>query len=352
LTRRPAAKPVKIAFGSATEKLIPGFLDRMAAIAPEFDLFVVCEFPPSTGRWIPYRVDRSILNNYRRCKDALRGRRIAYAGVVLEPKSPYRPMRAMAMLFAPARTLFFNENLDHFMLRPRGVVTMLRHLAWRARSVLSFELRPGGNVYTWAWRFRHPRELRWPVFAALARMAGKIAAIKKRNPAGPTPAPAPSLPQGISVVIPSRNGRPLLEKLLPMLSNELAGLRSEVIVVDNGSGDGSAEFVREHYSTVRVEYSDEALSFAKAVNRGVAAAQFSHICLLNNDMALHGGFFTPLLDAFNRVPDLFCATAQIFFPAGLRREETGKAVFRWPLPESSSGFPVLCVDPLAGEDLS
>ena len=49
---------------------------------------------------------------------------------------------------------------------------------------------------------------------------------------------------------------------------------------------------------------------------------------VDDDMVLEAGFFAPLLLAFDRVPDLFCATAQILFPAGVRREETGKAFWR------------------------
>ena len=239
LTSRRAEPPVKVAFASAKEELVPGFVERMAAIAPGLELFVVSEFPPPVGRWIPYRVDRRILNNYRRCRSALEGRRIAYAGVVLQPKSPYRAMRWLGFLMAPARTLFFNENLDHFMLRPRGLVTMMRHLAWRVRSAVTFQLNPGGDVYTWAWRLRHPRELRRPLYALRARLAGRIAAVRKRDLRFAVPAQPPALPAGISVVIPSRNGRPLLEKLLPQIERELSGLAGEVIVVDNGS-DGAA----------------------------------------------------------------------------------------------------------------
>jgi glycosyltransferase involved in cell wall biosynthesis len=88
------------------------------------------------------------------------------------------------------------------------------------------------------------------------------------------------------------------------------------------------------------------------VNRGLAAARFSWVCLLNNDMWPHSGFFRPLLQAFQSVPDLFCATAQIHFPQGQRREETGKAVFRWPLPKEPNDFPVRCIEPIPGEDLT
>jgi glycosyltransferase involved in cell wall biosynthesis/GT2 family glycosyltransferase len=149
------------------------------------------------------------------------------------------------------------------------------------------------------------------------------------------------------VVIPSRNGRHLLEAQLPGLVRELAGVTSEIVVVDNGSDDGTGGFLAG--CSIVAETSAEPLSFAAAVNRGIARARYSQILLLNNDMLLEPGFFAPLLGAFERVPDLFCATAQILFPPGVRREETGKAVMR---QEKPADFPVACLEPLPGEDLS
>src|SRR5262249_12229332 len=50
---------------------------------------------------------------------------------------------------------------------------------------------------------------------------------------------------------------------------------------------------------------------------------------------------------FDEVPDLFCASAQIRFPPGVRREETGKTVF---LRDRRDGLPLWCDEPLPGED--
>jgi O-antigen biosynthesis protein len=149
------------------------------------------------------------------------------------------------------------------------------------------------------------------------------------------------------VVIPSRSGRDLLAAQMPAILQELQPFANEVIVVDNGSDDGTAEWLRTAYPQVRIDISPGPLSFARAVNRGIALARFSHICLLNNDMLVESGFFQALRQAFDEVPDLFCSTAQIRFPAGVRREETGKAVMAQSNPED---FPVRCDEPLPGED--
>jgi GT2 family glycosyltransferase len=156
----------------------------------------------------------------------------------------------------------------------------------------------------------------------------------------------PTIP-GISVVIPSRNGRELLAAQMPGIVRELEPSGSEVIVVDNGSDDGTAEWLRTAWPNVRVDISPAPLSFARAVNAGIAQARFSHVCLLNNDMLVDPGFFRALRQAFDQTPELFCATAQIRFPPGVRREETGKAVMAQTNPED---FPVRCDEPLPGED--
>jgi GT2 family glycosyltransferase len=180
---------------------------------------------------------------------------------------------------------------------------------------------------------------------AAARLSGEFR--PRRRYVRPWP-PRETEP-GISAVIPSRNGRDLLAAQLPGIARELEPFTGEIIVVDNGSHDGTAAWLAAEWPCVQVELSAEPLSFARAVNRGIARARFSHVCLLNNDMILEPGFFRALTDAFARVPRLFCATAQIFFPEGVRREETGKAVYAQPEPDD---FPIRCDVPVEGEDLT
>lgn len=337
---------VKVAFASCKPDLLPAFVERFAAIAPESELFIVSEFPPPMGRWIPYRVDRSFRENSERLRAALRGRRLQYAAIILQPATPHRALQLMALRAAPFRTLVYNTNLDHFMLRPSGLRALVRHAAWRLRERVRFQLRPGGDLYTWLWRITHPAELRRPAAYAAALAAGGL-----RRPRGPAAAVPKfeAFAAGISVVIPTRNGRLLLQRLLPLILTDA----DEIIVVDNGSDDGTAEWLAREYPGVRVEVNARPLSFARAVNRGIFAAQYSHVCLLNNDMAPEPGFLPNLRQAFDRVPELFCATAQIFFPAGKRREETGKAVMRPPAAQrTTTEFPVHCAEPIPGEDLT
>jgi GT2 family glycosyltransferase len=187
---------------------------------------------------------------------------------------------------------------------------------------------------------------------AAARVAGDLRPRwRSRNgpqPGSPTCDPRPA-ETGISVIIPSRNGKPLLEAQLPGIARDLESFPAEIIVADNGSDDGTVQWLRIAWPQVCFEVSRDPLSFARAVNRGIARARYSHICLLNNDMLIEPGFFGALVRAFEQVPGLFCATAQIRFPEGVRREETGKTVMAQSRPED---FPIRCDEPLPGEDLS
>ena len=338
---------IKIAFASGTDDLNRRLIEHLRALYPELPLWVVSDFPPedSALKWIRYRVNRSFAENLRHCREELRGHTIRLAGVMLVPNVPFRRMRLLALVLSPRGFLAFNENLNHFMLRPGSIPAMARYIAWRA-----------GNILRWS--VRAARKADWALLAsyAAARLAGMLRPKVRGNrlageSARPTNAhqsatdafvcqPDP----GVTVVIPSRTGKDLLQAQLPGL---LAQAPEQIVVVDNGSTDGTAEWLASAYPQIEVVHSPAPLSFARAVNRGIERARCPHVCLLNNDMLLEPGFFAALQRAFHEVPGLFCATAQIRFPAGVRREETGKTVFAQSAAED---FPVRCDEPLPGED--
>ena len=351
---------IKVAFASGTDDLNQQLVARMRDLFPDLPLYLVSEFPPEPAvtdvTWVPYHSRRGFFENLSRCRAAFQGKRVRLAGVMLVPNVPYRRMRLIALVISPLGFLAFNENLNNFMLRPRSLPTIARHFLWRARNLARWAAAPGGPLAIRLWRLRHPAEWRVGLSHALGLTAGLLVSIGRtaraetRGPDRSEASPAPSsAPTGISVVIPSRNGRELLAAQFPGLVRELEPFAGEIVVVDNGSDSGDAGLLRSAWPQVLVVESAEPLSFAKAVNLGIAASRYSHVCLLNNDMLLDAGFFDALVRAFAQVPELFCATAQIRFPPGARREETGKTVMRQPQPED---FPVRCDEPFPGEDLS
>lgn len=133
-----------------------------------------------------------------------------------------------------------------------------------------------------------------------------------------------------SVVIPNWNGRDLLEKYLPSVVTAMAGHPdNEVIVVDNASTDGSAEWVESHFPQVRLVRCYKNLGFGGGSNRGFHEARNDIVVLLNSDMRVDAGFLEPLLAPFAD-PLTFAVACQIFFsdPAK-RREETGLTQGWW-----------------------
>jgi len=133
-----------------------------------------------------------------------------------------------------------------------------------------------------------------------------------------------------AIVIPNWNGRDLLEKYLPSVvaaAERVAG--SEVIVVDNGSTDGSAAFVAERFPQVRVVALEKNLGFGGGSNAGFRAARHDVVVLLNSDMRVEPGFLQPLLDGFTDA-HVFSVSCQIFFSDPNKvREETGLTEFWW-----------------------
>ena len=324
---------IKLAFLSGTEDLNGRLIEHLRAIYPELPVWVVSNFPPQdpSVKWIPYRLNRSFAANLRTCREAVHGHTIRLSSVMLVPNVPFRRMRLLAFVLSPRGFLAFNENLDHFMLRPAALPDIARHIAWRTTNALRHFVRAA-------------RIADWPLLAryAAAMVAGILRPTWRKAPL--SACERSSEEAGITVVIPSRAGRDLLQAQLPGI---LAQAPAQIVVVDNGSNDSTDEWLARDYPQIEVVHSLAPLSFAQAVNLGIARARCARVCLLNNDMLLEPGFFAALQEAFQRLPDLFSATAQIRFPAGVRREETGKTVFAQSKPED---FPVRCDVPLPGED--
>lgn len=126
-----------------------------------------------------------------------------------------------------------------------------------------------------------------------------------------------STPPGISVVIPSWNGRPLLQKFLPSVMESVAAFQSvaslpaEVLIADDDSSDDTAAWLRVQFPTVRFETATPRRGFAPTVNRGVRAAKYSWVYVLNNDVALEPGTLLPLIGHFNN-PAVFGVIGQVY----------------------------------------
>jgi GT2 family glycosyltransferase/glycosyltransferase involved in cell wall biosynthesis len=150
-----------------------------------------------------------------------------------------------------------------------------------------------------------------------------------RRPAVADLPPQPE-PAAASVVIPNWNGKELLQKYLPSVAAAMEGNpENEIIVVDNGSTDGSADFVRAAFPGVKLLALPVNRGFGGGSNAGFRAAKNQVVVLLNNDMRVAPDFLAPLLEGF-RDPLVFAVSCQIFFSDPARvREETGLTQGWW-----------------------
>jgi GT2 family glycosyltransferase len=132
-----------------------------------------------------------------------------------------------------------------------------------------------------------------------------------------------------SVVIPNWNGLAWLPECLRALrAQELAA--DEVIVVDNGSRDGSLAYLRDQHPSVEVLALETNTGFAHAVNRGLSASRGELVALINTDVVLEPDWLRRLVGALDEHPEAASAACkmldldspQVVYDAGdvLRRD--------------------------------
>lgn len=116
--------------------------------------------------------------------------------------------------------------------------------------------------------------------------------------------------KSITIIIPNFNTKELIEENLPILIHHASSVGNEVeiIVVDDGSSDGSAEFLKENFPQVKVISLDNNYGFSHACNVGVKEAKGDIIYLLNSDVRVCAGFLEPLISYFDE-EDVFAVSS-------------------------------------------
>ena len=114
----------------------------------------------------------------------------------------------------------------------------------------------------------------------------------------------------VSVVIPNFNGIAFLDSVLASLEGQTLS-NFEVILVDNGSTDGSCSFVTANYPWVHLIELAENFGFCGAVNAGIRAAKAPYVLLLNNDTEVKEDFVEEMLAAIRRHKNAFSCGARM-----------------------------------------
>lgn len=109
----------------------------------------------------------------------------------------------------------------------------------------------------------------------------------------------------LAVIILNWNGLKLLQELLPVVSRNTVAEDADLIVADNGSTDGSAEWVRANHPEVRLMTFDRNHGFAAGYNLAVSRAEgYRYVTLLNSDVETPPGWWRPLVDFLDANPDV------------------------------------------------
>lgn len=114
-----------------------------------------------------------------------------------------------------------------------------------------------------------------------------------------------------------------LKVISDCLCSIFAGTRSldfEVVISDNGSTDGSTEFIRRNYPSVRIIENRANLGFAKGNNAGIAASRGEYILILNPDTIVHDATLDRLVEFAERHPDAGAFGCRVLNPNGSYQE--------------------------------
>ncbi|MER3457620.1 MAG: glycosyltransferase family 2 protein, partial [Chloroflexota bacterium] len=127
----------------------------------------------------------------------------------------------------------------------------------------------------------------------------------------------------LSIIIVNWNTRDLLAACLESIERSLSSddgagmkLQAEIIVVDNGSTDGTVEMLRRDYPDVRLIENRHNVGFARANNQGLAASRGRYLLLLNTDAFLRGPALARLVRFMEEHPEAGVVGPRLYFGDG------------------------------------
>ncbi len=113
-----------------------------------------------------------------------------------------------------------------------------------------------------------------------------------------------------SVIIPNYNGAEFIKECIDSL--KLQEYKDfEIIVVDNGSKDDSADLVEREYPGIRLKRLDQNYGFSRAVNEGLRMSEAPFVILLNSDTRVETGFVGALVSAIKSDESVFSVASKM-----------------------------------------
>jgi GT2 family glycosyltransferase/glycosyltransferase involved in cell wall biosynthesis len=116
----------------------------------------------------------------------------------------------------------------------------------------------------------------------------------------------------VAVIIPNWNGKQHLVSCLTSLRQlDADGPSPRILLVDNGSTDGSVQLVRKRFPEVELALLDENVGFARACNLGAQRATTPVVAFLNNDMRVDPRWLAELVPPLNTSEGIVCSASRV-----------------------------------------
>ena len=132
----------------------------------------------------------------------------------------------------------------------------------------------------------------------------------------------------VSLIIVNWNGKPWLKDCLAALRYQTYS-PFEIIIVDNGSTDGSCEFLKQQFSHVKLLELPENNGFAGGNIKGLEIAQGEYIALLNNDTHVDSNWLECLIQPMLHDPFVGICSSKLILKATGQLESAGDGLTTW-----------------------
>jgi GT2 family glycosyltransferase len=132
----------------------------------------------------------------------------------------------------------------------------------------------------------------------------------------------------LSVIIVTWNAKQIVRECLGSLNTYAGDSGVEIIVVDNGSSDGTPDMINEQFAHVTLVRNPENAGFARATNIGIRLATKEYICLLNSDVIVPEGCLEKMVCFLSQQPDIGVLGPKMILPDGT----IGQSCMRYPNP--------------------
>lgn len=109
--------------------------------------------------------------------------------------------------------------------------------------------------------------------------------------------------KSLAVIILNWNGINLLKRFIPIASQYTINERVDLIVADNGSTDGSCEWLEQAHPEVKLLRFDKNYGFSEGYNKALAMTRYPYTVLLNSDVEVTQDWWKPLLEFMENHPE-------------------------------------------------